>query len=359
LPERGSAAIFANVDFHNRSGLMRAANLKVALGFLACIAAGRCQAQLHAVGYINVNCPTGFTLIADPLFTSPNNDPIYSIDNTTGANNGCEIFFWQNGTWAEYIANNNPTPPATASNGWVEPNGPMLLPPGAGAAFFNPNTTAVMLTFVGTVPAGSLTNTLSPGLNLVSSILPASGDLSTNSLLTFPDLSSGQYDGDQLYLLFNSGSGGYGYTTYTVDSLNYNPPSNYGWDGLPGQPDPILNFVGQAFWYRAGNGALQWTETLILTQVVHPDMVKAKTSAAGSTMARSFDVVRSPVMLKGRHFQFELAGQTGKSHVVEASSDLKNWKPVGSNLWSSGKFIFTDPVAATNKMRFYRAFALP
>ena len=67
----------------------------------------------------------------------------------------------------------------------------------------------------------------------------------------------------------------------------------------------------------------------------------------------------SPVMSRSRHFQFTLTGWAGKSHIVEASSDLKSWKPVGTNLWSSGKFIYTDPAPATNKMRFYRAFTLP
>jgi hypothetical protein len=80
---------------------MRAANLHAALSLLACIAASRCQAQLNAVGYINLNLPQGFTLVADPLYGSPNNDPSVLFDNTSGAYNGCEIFFWQSGSWAE------------------------------------------------------------------------------------------------------------------------------------------------------------------------------------------------------------------------------------------------------------------
>jgi hypothetical protein len=341
---------------------MRSADLQAALSLLACIAASQCQAQVYssnAFGYINLNCPQGFTLIACPLYITPNNDPIYSIDNTQGAFNGCQIFFWQNGTWANYIANNNPTPPATATNGWVEPYGPMLLSPGSGAAFYNPNSAPLPITFSGTVPEGVLTNTLNPGLNLVSSIVPTAGDLSSSSLMAFPSLAGGQFDGDQLFLYFNSGNGSSGYTTYTVDSLNYDPPGNYGWDGLPGQPDPVLMVVGQAFWYRAGNGPLQWTETYNVSDVVPHNMFKPKTSTAVSSVARRLDGARSPGTLKSRHFQFTLTGQAGKLHVIEVSSDLQNWQPVGTNLWSSGKFVYTDPVPATNRMRFYRGFALP
>ena len=331
---------------------MKAPIVQETLILLACLAAFRCPAQV--AGYINVSCPPGFSLIAVPVYGYPNNDPANLFDNTSGAYNGCEIFFWQNGTWAEYIANNNPTPPATATNGWEESDGPMLLLPGAGAAFYNPSNAEIVLTLWGYLPQGTLTNTLNPGLNLVSSIVPASGDLSTNSVMAFPSLAGGQFDGDQVFLLFSSGDGSNGYTTYTVDSLSYNPPGNYGWDGLPGQPDPVLN-VCQAFWYRAGNGAVQWTEHFTVSQVVSTNPVKSKTSSATG----GFDDVWSSVMVKSRHFQATLTGQAGKSHVVEVSSDLRNWKPAGTNLWPSAKFAYTDPVPATNKMRFYRAFALP
>jgi hypothetical protein len=309
---------------------------------------------------MNLTCPPGFTLISDPFYVFPNNDLINEIDNTLGYYNGCQVLFWQNGTWVTDTANNNPTPPGTATNGWVEPHGPMSLPPGGGAAFYNPCNASLTITFVGTVGSGVLPNTLNPGLNLVSSIIPASGDLSTNTLMSFPSLAGGQFDGDQLFLMFNSGNGSSGYTTYTVDSLNYNPPGNHGWDGLPGQPDPVLNF-GQAFWYRAGNRAVPWTENYTVngSDIVTPKVVQAKTSAAVSSAAISLDAVQSPAMSKSRHCQLTWTGRAGKTHVVEASSDLKKWKPVGTNFWPSGKFIYADPVPATNNLRFYRSFALP
>lgn len=287
---------------------------------------------------------------AVPLLGSTNNDLSFALNNSQGDYNGCEIFFWQNGNWATYIANTNPVPPATATNGWVESNGPIMLLPGAGAVFYNPNSASVYFTLVGTVPTGSLTNTLNPGLNLVSSIIPANGDLSASTFLTFPNLSGGQFDGDQLFFYFNSSGGGY--TLFTVDSLNYNPPANYGWDGLPGQPDPVTANPAQAFWYRAGNGSVQWTENFSFDDVASPDV-------AASPVLATRDAAGNAIPLKSRHFQFTLTGPAGKNHVLETSLDLEHWCPLGTNLWQSGKFNYAEPLPATNAMRFYRAFALP
>jgi hypothetical protein len=235
----------------------------------------------------------------------------------------------------------------------------MLLSPGAGAAFYNPNSSNLTIIFVGTVPGGLLTNSLNPGLNLVSSILPASGDLSTNSLLTFPSSAGGQYDGDQLFMLFSTLTGSDGYTTFTADSLSYNPPGNNGWDGLPGQPDPILAYPGQAFWYRAGHGSLQWTESYYVSEIARRDTVKPKASLTGSPVRRRLDAARSPALLKGGHVQATFTGEARQLHVVEVSSDLRNWQAAATNLWSSDRFVYTDPAPATNKARFYRGFALP
>jgi hypothetical protein len=235
----------------------------------------------------------------------------------------------------------------------------MTLQPGAGAAFYNPSSAPVHITFVGRVPTGSLTNTLHPGLNFVSSILPVEGDLSASSFISFPNLSGGQFDGDQVLMYFNTGIGNGGYTTFTTDSLNYNPPGNYGWDGLAGQPDPVTTNVTQAFWYRAGNGPVQWIENFYPFGDVTSSSAIATASAAGSPPTRSPDIAGSPVMFKNRQFRFVLTGPAGKSHVVEASSDLKTWRPIGTNLWTTGKFVFTDPAPATNKSRFYRSYALP
>ena len=104
------------------------------------------------------------------------------------------------------------------------------------------------ITFVGTVVGGTFVNTLNPGLNLVSSIFPASGDLSSNSLMAFPSLAGGQFDGDQLFLYFNSGNGNSGYTQLVQSIRSITIRSwNYGWDGVePGQPDPILTYAQAA-----------------------------------------------------------------------------------------------------------------
>jgi hypothetical protein len=343
-------------------------SMKASLGLtriiiqLAVALVGSASLLGQAEGYVNVDCPPGFTLFGFPLIGYPTNDLVYPADNSTGIYNGCEVLFWQNGTWVNYFAENDS--PDVATNGWVEPAGRQILSPGAGAVFYNPNTNGVVITLFGAVPTGRLTNTLTPGLNLVSSILTTFGNLS--SQLLFPSLAAGQFDGDQVFLYFNNPNGNSGYTMFTADSLNYNPPANHGWDGLPAEPDPLIA-TAQAFWYRAGNGSVQWVQTFIIGQTEYSSpnaaatsgVATSKTSSGVSVRSRKFDAAGSAAISKNRHFQFTLTGEPGKTHVVEASPDLKTWQSIETNLWSSGKFIFTDPAPATNKMRFYRAFAAP
>ena len=60
------------------------------------------------------------------------------------------------------------------------------MSPGQAGWLFNPGANPSNVTFVGTVPSGSLTNTLAPNsFNLVSSALPTSGDIITNPLMNF------------------------------------------------------------------------------------------------------------------------------------------------------------------------------
>jgi hypothetical protein len=233
-----------------RSAHTSAIRMPTLAALLGCALLLSINANLYSqsvVSYINLPSPPGFSLFGYPLIGSPNNDLAYALDNISGEFNGCQIFFWQNGTWATYIANNNPAAPIITTNGWIEPDGPITLPPGAGAVFFNSTTVTVELTFVGTIQFGSLTNTLNPGLNLVSSMIPMTGDLSSNAVFSFPSLAGGQFDGDQVFFQHSSANGAGGFTMFTVDSLSYGPPANHGWDGLPGQPDPVITYIGQAF----------------------------------------------------------------------------------------------------------------
>ena len=54
-------------------------------------------------------------------------------------------------------------------------------------------------------------------------------------------------------------------------------------------------------------------------------------------------------------FSLTLAGETGVSYVIEASSDLNTWTPVATLTASNGTLNFTDPDAGNSSQRFYRA----
>jgi len=53
-------------------------------------------------------------------------------------------------------------------------------------------------------------------------------------------------------------------------------------------------------------------------------------------------------------FGFDVAGPSGASVVIQASTDLQTWVPLQTNLLGSGPLHFSDPQSTTNTQRFYR-----
>jgi hypothetical protein len=58
------------------------------------------------------------------------------------------------------------------------------------------------------------------------------------------------------------------------------------------------------------------------------------------------------------YFQLGIAGQTGQSFVVQASSDLLNWENVTTDTLNSSMTQFLDLEAGKYQRRFYRAVSL-
>jgi uncharacterized repeat protein (TIGR03803 family) len=54
-------------------------------------------------------------------------------------------------------------------------------------------------------------------------------------------------------------------------------------------------------------------------------------------------------------FGFDLAGPAGSNIVIEASTNLRTWIPLQTNLFGSGPLHFSDPQSPANSPRFYRA----
>jgi hypothetical protein len=183
--------------------------------------------SLNAVGYINVTCPPGFSIIANQLNTTNNNiSPLLDSQLLDGNHDGTILFKFSTASgYSAFIVSSAAT--------WSSPSVTnTTLNPGEGAFLYNPFTTNYTLTFVGTVLTGSLTNTLNAGFNLVSSMTPQSGALDT-ALGVTPGA------GDIVFL-YSSTSG------YSADIYN----SSGAWStGVA--PVPV---VGQGFFYYSFAG---------------------------------------------------------------------------------------------------------
>lgn len=136
---------------------------------LAGVAASEAQTvySVNAVGFINVNVPTGFSMVANQLFSS--GSTIGQILPTPAVGTKFYKFNGVSFDISEFAG--------APFNTWF-PNGDATLLPGEGAFIYNPSS-AFTLTFTGEVPTGTLSNPLVAGFSIRSSIVPQSGLLST------------------------------------------------------------------------------------------------------------------------------------------------------------------------------------
>ncbi len=210
--------------------------------------------SLNAVGYINVTCNPGFTMISDQLWNNPGTPnyigtvlPVPS----SGADDSDLLYKWTGTGFAVYSMDSlQPSgwDPVTVNGKQVDPSTNVTLNPGEAAFLDNVNATTTF-TFVGTVPQGTNTVSIASGFNLISSIVPQSGHLVAD--LGFPVSSSGSQDGDFAYLFSNST----GYSVYQPDSLT----------GSMDPSDPTVA-VGTGVFYVANGGPVTWTRIFSVNQ---------------------------------------------------------------------------------------------
>jgi hypothetical protein len=219
--------------------------------------------SLNAVGYVNVTCNPGYTIISVPLIASPDNTIGTLLNNASGVYTGDSVFTYS--ASAGFIldqAEGSGRGGTTNANGWAN-NGTNVLAPGVGAWFLNAGTSPVTLTFVGTVPSGSLTNTLLTGYTLAGSILPTSGDLASNTLTTLTNYNEGDsvfaYSNPGGFTIFQSGTGrgqgGFGYSE--------TPGGKGDWTSTG---DPTIPNVGEGFWYLNSGPTVNWVENFSVGQ---------------------------------------------------------------------------------------------
>jgi hypothetical protein len=186
--------------------------------------------SLNAVGYINVTLYPGYNMVSCPLWAT---DPSGATDNTLS-----NLFVNTNGqwrTWQFYGWNGNYINDSGTKTGFTA-GGTQTINPGQAIWVENPSNVVYSNIFVGTVPTGLTTNVLSPGFNLIGSVVPASGDIVTNSIMNFTNA----VKKDQVYVYYPS----------TMVYSNYAATGNPATWNSTG--DPILPAVGGGLWYFNG-----------------------------------------------------------------------------------------------------------
>jgi hypothetical protein len=214
-------------------------------GLLAALSGASLMAQvysLNAVGYINVDVPPGWSMIADQLYLT-NQQTAQSIDAVFGPQllNGtstsadpyvnCEIFAWANGAFQPALF---VTQQPNQAADWSSPTFAQetTFNPGQGAFIYNPNAD-FQITFVGQVPQGTVTNQMVQGFNLVSSIIPQSGAVDI-------DLGIQPAALDEVFLWQD---GAYEAVNICVSVTSSATNWSYGYSST--------NFVGSSFFYYA------------------------------------------------------------------------------------------------------------
>jgi len=222
------------------------------LGSVSLMAQSTNVYSLNAVGYINVTLSAGYNLITCPLITSPDNTVGTLFNNSNHVWNGSSVDFFSPTTG--YAGNtDSASARATNANGWAN-GGTNVAAPGVGFWFVSPVATNV--TFVGTVPQGSITNTLVTGYNLVASAVPTSGDLCTNSITKLTNYNVG--DSVDVYIP-GTGYAGTVYQSSKRGTTGYN--GNWGATGDPTTPN-----VYQAFFYVNSGPTVNWVENFSVNQ---------------------------------------------------------------------------------------------
>lgn len=222
--------------------------------------------SLNAVGYINVTCPPGFSIIANQLNTT--NNTVFGLlpVDPGGADDGTTVYKWNGKGFAAMTMDslNSPSP-------WLPQSTPQTTTLNPGEAIFINNAateadgvtpTNYVVTFVGQVPQGTFTNTINPGFNMISSVIPQAGNIETVLNLTpsgLTDPSSPVSGNDAIYFWVNNGSGGGSYLPYTENDNGVdNGLGNFG-PTLAANPSPN---VGQGFWYNnSDTNAVAWVRT--------------------------------------------------------------------------------------------------
>lgn len=150
--------------------------------------------SVNAVGYVNLQLPTGLSLIANPLLAYENSVAALFAAPPDGA----QVYKYVPGAGYEVSTYDG------GQGTWSNPD--MDLSPGIGFFFSNPTASTIVNTFVGEVLQGVLVNPLPAGFSTEGALVPQ--DASINDVHRIPG-----EPGDIFRLYVNDGQGGGDYVT--------------------------------------------------------------------------------------------------------------------------------------------------
>ncbi|HEY0548530.1 MAG TPA: hypothetical protein VGF13_02955 [Verrucomicrobiae bacterium] len=201
--------------------------------------------SVNAVGYVNLTLKSSYNLISNPLNGTNNNVntimPVAPADSQAIRWNPATQSFNSAGT---YIDAQDP-----ALNGWYDSQlnkSADIIAPGEGFFFFNPTVSDYVLTFVGEVPQGNLTNTIPANYSFKASIVPQSVAIES---VGFPGVA------DMQYFIWNPNTQSYGGSVTYIDAQD--PAVNGFYDSQLNRVFPTPA-VGQGFVIFNPGPALSW-----------------------------------------------------------------------------------------------------
>jgi hypothetical protein len=200
--------------------------------------------SVNMVGYINLPIPTGFSMVANQLNGSPNNQVVNLFPAPP---NNTAVFKFNAGTGGYDSI-------TFVDGAWEGDLLTMTLGPGEGV--FVSAETAFTQTFVGEVQLASSV-AVSPGFQIISSALPQSLPLSGAANDGAPAAPVGLgfpvANGDEVYQ-FNAATGGYTANSF-VDGA---------WEGDGGGSAPVPG-IGEAFFFnRTAAPAGSWSRNFVV-----------------------------------------------------------------------------------------------
>jgi hypothetical protein len=227
--------------------------------------------SVNAVGYINVAIPPGFSIITCPLVCSPDNTLNTILPNQLGAGGAASSLADLTVFQLKPGGGFNEDQAFSYSAGW-ENGGTIAVNPGT-AIFvdnvFSPLNSGAAgtfhATFVGSVPSsasGLFTNVLTPGFNLVGSIIPVTGDLQTSAILNLPNTESGGNPSslaNDIVFFFDPTYNGHGQNGFQESAaFSYSA-------GWVGGNDPVIPSVSQGFYFESFSAQnVNWVENFTL-----------------------------------------------------------------------------------------------